>query len=407
MQGTYSTGFVNPVVQWQNSLDSGKTWNDIPGATTTTYQVPHRISGAISYRLVVAEKGNINSITCRIRSNAIYTEIHPLPAHNAPQNVGGCSGRDYTMPASDPHALQIEWTGPDGYFNNVADPAPIIPNLSYTDTGLYKLKQIFYFGCTTVDSFYLKVSPGITIAAQPSHPVCAGTSETLSVKTSIPGSIKWTPSRGLSNDTIPNPVATPLDSTIYKVVATNDGGCQDSAFLPIDVYKPPVINAGDDKTILSGDTAVLDGMVQGTAVSYSWSPPVYINDINAMQPKVYPVQDMTYTLHAVSTVGCGTASDNVNVTIYKGFFMPNSFTPNGDGINDRFRIKAYDNYKILRFVIYNRWGAVIFNSDNATEGWDGTYKGYPQPMGAYIYYLEMQNSNGQKIVKQGTVQLLR
>jgi gliding motility-associated-like protein len=106
-------------------------------------------------------------------------------------------------------------------------------------------------------------------------------------------------------------------------------------------------------------------------------------------------------------VGCGSATDDVTVTIFRGLFIPNSFTPNGDGLNDQFRIKAYDNYKILKFVIYNRWGSIVYNSNNTTDGWDGTYKGYPQPMGAYIYYIEMQNSNGEKIVKKGTVQLLR
>ncbi len=407
MQGTYSAGFTNPVVQWQNSFDSGKTWQDITGATTTTFQVPHRTSGAISYRMVVAEKENISSPNCRIRSNAIYTEVHPVKPHTPPQYITGCTGKDYPLPATDPSALQVQWSGPNGYSYNVADPPAIVTDLSYADTGLYTLLQTFYFGCTTTDSIYLHAYPGIVITAQPSHAVCQGISQQLSVTASVAGSFKWTPSDGLSSDAIPDPIATPLDSTIYKVVVTNSGGCQDSAFLPVDVYKPPVITAGEDKIIIVGDTATLDGIVKGTAINYYWSPPDYINDANAMQPKVYPPQDMTYTLNAVSTVGCGSATDDVSVTIFRGLFIPNSFTPNGDGLNDRFRIKALDNYKVLKFVIYNRWGSIVYDSPNITDGWDGTYKSYPQPMGAYIYYLEMQNSNGEKIVRKGTIQLLR
>ncbi len=137
MQGSYSAGFNNPVVQWQNSFDSGKTWKDISGATTTTYIVPHRTSGAIVYRMVVAEKENINSLNCRIRSNAIYTEIHPLQPHIPPANISGCSGNDYTLPASDPHALEILWTGPNDYNYNTADPPGVIPD--------FKLRMIQAF----------------------------------------------------------------------------------------------------------------------------------------------------------------------------------------------------------------------------------------------------------------------
>jgi len=409
MQGSYSVGFNNPVVQWQNSIDSGKTWQDIPAATTTTYKMPRRALGAIVYRMVVAEKENINSLNCRIRSNAINTEVHPVPAHNPPQYISACSGKDYALPAAVPTALEIKWTGPNGFSSYTTYPYPpdTVHNLQYVDTGLYVLHQIFTYGCTTTDSFYLNVRQGISLSAQPYYPLCAGTSQTLSVTASEAGSFKWIPATDLSNDTIPNPVATPQDSTVYKVVVTNSGGCQDSAFFPIDVYKAPAVSAGNDKIILAGDTAVLDGVVKGTAVNYFWSPPAYISDVNALQPKVYPTQDITYTLSAFSTVGCGSASDDVHITLYQELFIPNSFTPNGDGLNDKFRIRVFDNYKILRFVIYNRWGSLVYSSTNAIDGWDGTYKGYQQQAGAYIYYLEMESTAGRKIIKQGTIQLLR
>jgi gliding motility-associated-like protein len=409
LQGSYSVGFDNPVVQWQSSLDTGKTWKDITGAITTTYKMPHRASGAVAYRMIVAEKENINSPNCRIRSNAINTEVHPVPAHNPPQYISACSGKDYALPPANLTALEIAWAGPNGFSTYTTYPYPpdTVHDLQYADTGLYVLYQVYHYGCTTTDSFYLSVRQGITLFAEPSYPVCAGTSQTLSVTASEAGSFKWTPPTGLSNDAVANPVATPQDSTVYKVIVTNAGGCQDSAFLSIDVYKPPAVSAGSDKIILAGDTAMLDGSVKGTAINYYWSPPAYISDANAIQPTAYPVQDITYTLSAFSTVGCGSAADDVHVTLYKDLFIPNSFTPNGDGLNDKFRIRVFDNYKILRFVIYNRWGSLVYSSTNATDGWDGAYKGYQQQIGAYVYYLEMESNTGRKIVKQGTVQLLR
>ncbi|TKK69262.1 gliding motility-associated C-terminal domain-containing protein [Ilyomonas limi] len=410
MKGTYSAGFTDPATQWQNSVDTGKTWQDIPGAITATYTVPHRMSGIILYRMVVAERANINSVNCRIRSNAIYTEIHPVPLHNPPQMIKGCTGKDYSLPASDPRALNIEWNGPNGYHKTAIGSTTVIaivPDLQYADTGLYTLKQYYDYGCVSFDSFYLQIFPGTALSIQPSHPICEGVSEVLLA--SAPGNVrfKWTPSTGLSSDTIPNPVAQPNDSTVYKVVITNEFGCQDSALFPVEVYRKPVAMAGADKAIISGDTAVLDAVVKGTAINYYWLPSDAMDDSHAIQPKVYPSQNKVYSLQVTSTVGCGNAVDEVMVKVYADLFIPTAFTPNGDGTNDRFRILPLDNYNIVRFLVYNRWGSIVYKATDFDKGWDGNYNGLPQQAGAYIYHLELQNNAGRKVVKEGTVFLLR
>lgn len=406
MQGSYGSGFANPIVQWQQSVDSGQTWIDIAGASTTTYTVPHRNAGVILYRMTVAEKANINSPACRMHSNPIYTEIHPLPEHHEAEYIHGCTGKDFELPSGDINAFDLLWTGPNSYTSSDRIGA-VVPDFQFADTGLYLLKQTYAYNCFDLDSFYLSASPGISLSAQQPSPICEGQSETLSVNASSSGTYAWSPSTGLSNPTILNPVASPVDSTVYEVLATNSSGCQDSAFLTLNVYKKPIANAGADKLILSGDSTTLDGMVSGTAINFLWTPSSYMNNANAIQPKVAPPQDMSYTLTVNSTVGCGSASDDVNVKLYKGFFIPNSFTPNGDGKNDFFRLIPFDNYKLIRFVVYNRWGTAVFNSANIDKGWDGTYNGFPQPIGAYIYYIDLKNANGEHIIKQGTVTLLR
>jgi gliding motility-associated-like protein len=405
MKAAYSPGFRDPVLQWQNSIDTGKTWVDIPGETTTAYAVPHRTSGVILYRICIAERTNINSLNCRISSNAIYTGIHPLPAHAVPQTVQGCLGKNFFFPQADPKALEVLWTGPNGY--NSVQPNSVIPNIQYKDTGLYRLKETFYFGCVSLDTFYVKVFPGTSISVQPSYPICEGKSEQLFASATDSVGYKWTPSSGLSNDAIPNPVATPSDSTKYKVLITNKYGCQDSAFLQINVYRNPVANAGPDKTILRGDTAVLNASVRGTAVNFYWLPATSMNDGHLITPLVYPPANSNYTLNVVSTIGCGSASDDVKVKVYDNFFIPNAFTPNADGKNDKFQLLMLDNYKLTHLMIYNRWGEVVFKSEGAYHGWDGTFKGLPQPTGVYIYLLEIQAPYREKILKRGTILLLR
>jgi len=407
LTGSYSNYYNNPAVQWQSSGDTGKTWQDIPGATTTTYAIPRRLTGVINYRMVVAEKANINSLNCRTASNNIYTEIHPVPPHNPPQNIIGCLTKNLLLPATNPTALQVFWKGPDNYSYNVADPPAVVPNVQYKDTGLYTLKQNFYYGCTSFDSFYLRIFPSTTISAMPVHGMCEGQSQQLSVSASGGGTFKWYPSTGLSNDSIANPIAKPTDSTEYKVVVTNKYGCKDSAYLNIDVYRNLELNAGIDKVILAGDTATLDATIKGTAIDYYWSPAISISDIHAARPKVFPTEGTEYTISATSTVGCGSGTDKVLVTVYKEIKVPNAFTPNRDGNNDIFRVLPLDNYKLVQFIVYDRLGKLLFRTNDKYKGWDGTFNGVAQPGGVYVYHLELVSEQGKHLVKQGTVLLLR
>jgi gliding motility-associated-like protein len=87
--------------------------------------------------------------------------------------------------------------------------------------------------------------------------------------------------------------------------------------------------------------------------------------------------------------------------------VPNAFTPNRDGNNDVFRVIPLDNYKLTRFIVYDRLGKLLFKTTDKYKGWDGTFNGVAQPTGIYVYHLELVNEQGKHLVKQGTVLLLR
>jgi gliding motility-associated-like protein len=405
LNATYTPGFTDPEFQWQSSVDSGKTWTDIPGETTLFYKVPHRLSGTILYRICIAEKGNISSVNCRITSNEIHTGVHPLPESVPPETVFGCIDKNFYFPPADPKALKVSWVGPNGYSST--DFGAVIPAVSYKDTGLYKLKETFDFGCVLFDTFYLNVFPGTTISVSPTYPICEGMTENLLASSSGGGTYKWAPAAGLSNDTIPNPVAHPDDSTRYKVVVTNSFGCKDSALVSINVYKKPVANAGPDKSINLGDTVTLDGSVKGTSVDFYWSPSAFINDIHSITPKVYPPEDGLYTLTASSNLGCGTSASLTKVRVFRDIYVPNAFTPNGDGKNDRFHVLAADNYKEFKLRIYNRWGQLVYETNDINKGWNGRFGEQPQPSDVYIYYLQIRTASNKEISKKGTFALLR
>ena len=403
LNASYTAGFFDPVVQWQNSLDTGKTWKDIPGATSTMYTIPRRGLGVVLNRMAAAERSNINSMNCRIISNIIYTSVNPLPQHHAPQNILGCLGKDLLLSQPDPKALNILWRGPNGYSSTIEK--SVVLNVKYADTGLYTLEQNFYFGCVALDTFYLKVYPATTISAKSDYAVCEGKSITLTA--SGDGTFLWTPSIGLSNNNIANPVASLHDSAQYKVVVTNSFGCKDSAFVNVNVFKNPKVNAGTDKTIIKGDTIQLNGSVKGTAVNFLWSPNTFMNNNQLLNPLVAPQQDIIYTLNAHSTVGCGDAVASIKIKVYNDIYLPSAFTPNGDGKNDYFKIIAADGYKLIKFQVYSRWGQVVYEAKDFTKGWDGFYKGVAQPADIYLYYLSVVSAKNKKITRNGIIALLR
>ena len=405
LKTTYTPGFANPEFQWQNSLDNGQTWIDIPGATATNYSVPRRDSGVVLYRICIAENGNIGSLSCRVTSNILHTGVYPVPPPHPTLTLIGCIGKDFHFPDPDPYDLQVLYTGPNGY--NSTDIHAVIPNVQYSDSGLYKLKNTLTYGCVLLDTIYLKVFPGAILTTQPVTPLCEGATEQLSASASDNVTWQWTPASGLSSDVVPNPIASPSKTTEYKVLITNKYGCKDSAYLTIFVNQKPVADAGPDKKINLGDSVVLNGSVSGTSINFSWSPPSYIDDVLSKTPTVYPPEDAEYTLTVSSEVGCGSSSSSAIVKVYKDVYVPTGFTPNSDGKNDLFRVTAADNYKRFKLLVYNRWGQEIFETTDISKGWDGKFKDVQLASDVYVYYLEIVTASNRKVTKKGAITLIR
>ena len=110
---------------------------------------------------------------------------------------------------------------------------------------------------------------------------------------------------------------------------------------------------------------------------------------------------------ANSAVGCGSDSASVKIKVYTDIYIPSAFTPNGDGKNDRFRIIAANNYKQFKLVIFNKMGGIIYSTTDINNSWDGTFKGEQQPAGTYVYSVVITTASNKKIVKKGTIILLR
>ena len=171
----------------------------------------------------------------------------------------------------------------------------------------------------------------------------------------------------------------------------------------IHVHPKPIVNAGDDRVMFAGDTVTLNGMVTGDNPSFFWDPPDYLSNINQLDPIASPQQEQLYTLNATSSFGCSN-QDVVLLKVVAGIFVPTAFTPNNDGLNDRWRIPFLDPVLGATVHVYNRYGQLVYHAEGKIIDWDGKFNGKEQSSGSFVYHIQFKK--GRPAMK-GTFTLIR
>ncbi len=223
------------------------------------------------------------------------------------------------------------------------------------------------------------------------------------------GSIySWSPPNFLSNSKIADPISSPQESIKYVVQVNDVLGCPKPAFDSVIVRVEKLIaNAGPrDTSIVVGQPLQLNGMGSDF---YQWSPPVGLSDPNIADPVALLTENQEYILTVQSIAGC-TATDTIDVKVFKikpDLYVPNGFTPNGDGKNDIFMPIPIGMKSLTYFKVYNRLGQLMYSTNQMNEGWDGTFKGNPQSTGVFVWMAQGIDYLGNTITEKGTVTLIR
>lgn len=227
--------------------------------------------------------------------------------------------------------------------------------------------------------------------------VCIGDNVTITDKTDgRDGTVnQWNWDLGDGSKTTVNPVTyTYADTITYNITlyTVNIHGCNsDTLTKPYVVYPYPKVNAGPDKFVLEGGSVELEASSYAREPQYTWTPGDYLTDTRTLRPRVSnPKSDMTYRLTVTGKGGCA-LSDEVFVKLLKFPVIPNTFSPNGDGINDTWRIDFLNTYPENRVQIFTRTGKIIFESRGYNTPWDGTIKGKPLPFDTYYYIIAPGN----------------
>jgi len=161
-----------------------------------------------------------------------------------------------------------------------------------------------------------------------------------------------------------------------------------------------------DTLVLYNGQATLHTVASADVVSWLWSPAATLENAHILNPKTIPLQsDIQYLLTVTTANQCNSKATAV-VHVYRTLNMPSAFTPNGDGVNDLFRIPPGIMIQLKEFSVYDRWGNNVFTTKNAGQGWNGTIGGRPQSAGIYVYVIVGSDLKG-PVSTKGTFTLVR
>ncbi|MCW3084963.1 MAG: repeat-containing protein [Bacteroidetes bacterium] len=323
-----------------------------------------------------------------------------------------CTGQ-FTFSDSS-HTAPVSWLW---NFDDGITSATENPTHTYSFNGLYNVDLITtnIHGCRDTATVQIDYHDAICTIS-PRDTICINSS---GVYLSASGGFaySWSPTGSLSAANVSNPFAHPLSTTTYTVVIStlNSQGdtCLQTLSTVINVLDPsiyPLSVTADHDSIIEGATTILHA-VTDTNFTVIWTPATGLSNSHSHNPVASPSQTTTYTASILDSAGC---PKHVSITIYvlnshcntDEVFVPNTFTPNADGQNDVLYVRS-NAVEELYFAVYNRWGQMVFETNDIKKGWDGVYNGMKADPAVFAWYLHAKCFNGDELNKKGNTTLIR
>lgn len=361
---------------------------------------------------------SFNQLGCTDSTRQVLFDVFPLPVADFGINTKDTqcvTSNSFTFTnnssITDGTSLSYLWTFSDG--SSSTQPSPV---KSFNTTGTYSVKLLAssIHACkdSLSDNFY--VMPNAK-AAFSRDSACTNRPIHFTNLTNENGSPAVTYAWDFGNSltsSLKNPLPftySPKGTYVAKLVATALGCETDvqtvtQTILANDAkygitYPSKIVPLNYTQEIYARDSV-------GT--SYQWSPATQLNSTTIKAPMFTAQNDVKYTI-TISDVHTCITIDTLQMLVLKkpGWYLPNAFTPNGDGLNDIIRPYLIGMKLLKKFSIYNRLGNLIFSSNREGEGWDGTYKGRKLDSGAFVWTLEYIDTAGKTVMQKGTIMLIR
>jgi len=371
--------------QWQQSFDEGDTWVDIDRANENAIEHTERSAGFYYYRYLLSNiPENLSNAKCRVNSNTKIVQVVPK-FFNVEETI--CEGLNFEVGAA-----------------------------NYNQTGVFTDSLISSLGCDSIVTLDLTVVPdlGITADIQFEHPMCTGDAEGFidiaNVENAYSSFIVEAGDRQETGETI----FEGLSADDYTILIRDVAGCTFEETVELIDPVPFGIDLGADLLIDLGEMVTINPNTNYPIAQYIWTPNQVDCGENCSQPSFLPTTSSVYNLMAISEFGCiATDSIFIKVDASRKVFIPNIFSPNGDGNNDFFSINAGipNVQEILQVAIYDRWGNLIYDrnniaTDEGTTLWDGMHRGQIVGRGVYLYYANILYLDGAEEISTGTVTVI-
>ncbi len=344
---------------------------------------------------------------CRdtFRSNVIF---YPLPTIFA--------GDDTTICLSDSAVLK-----PFGGVSYTWSPAGSLSCAGCTHPYAYPATPTTYtvvgkdaHGCTNTDTITVRLRYKTVTEVKPvSKEICSGDTVAIAA-TGGQSFYQWSPPDSLGSPTSGNTIAYPVSSQHYMLISRYAGCLPDTDYVDIVVHPTPTVKASAGQTIMAGTPIRLEASATGTIAEWLWTPSDGLFTPTMAGTDAFPKGSTTYRITVKTEFGC-LATDTVRIMVFcdnSQVYLPNTFTPDGNGVNDVFYPRGRGLSNIARFRIYNRWGELVFERaniavDDKANGWDGKKAGHILSPDIYVYTIEATCDTGEPLKWQGDVMLLR
>jgi gliding motility-associated-like protein len=381
--------YVNPVVQWQQSFDEGLSWVDIAGASANTYLASPSMAGSYYYRFLVADgASNLASENCRVNSAA---KIIKILAAETVLSVSICEGSTLALGDS-----------------------------TYAESGIYQDTLVNFLGCDSILITNLTVESDPTFMADLLvTPPCGNLSDgsiTVSNLTGGTAPFNYT-FEGLDVGEV-STFSDLAGGQSYFVLVQDSAGCviELAAYMenPADV----ILELGDNQIIELGETVTLKPFYNFVPSGFNWQSNTVIDCINfddCNQLDFIPTTSQQVILELFINETCA-VSDSIFIEVIdvRKAWLPNAFSPNGDGANDFFTVFGNTSNASLveDLKIYDRWGGLVFQGENILpndlqNGWDGTRNGEALDPGLFVYTARVRFVDGLKLLYAGDVFLAK
>lgn len=372
----------------QISASGGVSYLWTPSATLNNPNIANPIASPGTTTTYNANVTDTNGCIWDTSMVVIIDSIAPIA--KASNDTIICLGDTFQLNATG--GVNYSWTPTGTIINPNNDTAFVFPsqNIQYT-------VEVSNACGVDFDTVFVEVTYA-TAYAWPDTAVCPN--QEVQLFASGGSVIKWDPESDVyqvNGDYFVRP-NTPQE---YIVFIEDSMGCRGYDSLYISILPPPFVDAGEDQWLLE-DSLLLYAVGNGT---FLWSPWQMVSCDTCQITPVYPNQTIIYTVTLTDSLGC-INSDDVKVYVTSELWAPNAFTPDGDGINDLFFIKTF-RIKELELLIFDRWGELLFYTDDKTKGWDGSYKGEKLKSDVYVWKVKYKDMLGVNGIRYGTATLLR